>query len=55
MARMKNFSLRKLSFLSVPSVKSVVEFFAGYFGPFGGYAQQYLFHHARTTMPRGAK
>ena len=23
-----------------------------YFGPYGGYAQQYLFHHARTTTPR---
>ncbi len=31
------------------------EFSAHYFGPFGGYAQQYLFHHARTTQPRGAK
>lgn len=29
------------------------EFAAGYFGPFGGYAQQYLFHHARSTKPRG--
>jgi N-glycosylase/DNA lyase len=24
------------------------EFSASYFGPYGGYAQQYLFHHART-------
>ena len=31
------------------------EFSADYFGAFGGYAQQYLFHHARTTMPRGKK
>jgi len=31
------------------------EFSARYFGPYGGYAQQYLFHHARTTQPRGAK
>lgn len=23
-----------------------------YFGPYGGYAQQYLFHQARTTTPR---
>jgi N-glycosylase/DNA lyase len=23
-----------------------------YFGPFGGYAQQYLFHHARMLFPR---
>ena len=29
------------------------EFAAEYFGPFGGYAQQYLFHHARQTWPRG--
>jgi N-glycosylase/DNA lyase len=25
------------------------EFAASYFGPYGGYAQQYLFHHARKT------
>ena len=31
------------------------EFSARHFGPFGGYAQQYLFHHARTTQPRGNK
>ncbi len=29
------------------------EFSAEYFGPYGGYAQQYLFHHARKTWPRG--
>ena len=29
------------------------EFSADYFGAFGGYAQQYLFHHARMTWPRG--
>ncbi len=28
------------------------EFSASYFGEFGGYAQQYLFHHARRTWPR---
>ncbi|HYR59205.1 MAG TPA: DNA glycosylase [Chthoniobacteraceae bacterium] len=28
------------------------EFSAAYFGPFGGYAQQYLFHHARKTRRR---
>jgi N-glycosylase/DNA lyase len=28
------------------------EFSATYFGPYGGYAQQYLFHHARKTWPR---
>jgi N-glycosylase/DNA lyase len=27
-------------------------FTAEYFGPYGGYAQQYLFHHARKTWPR---
>jgi N-glycosylase/DNA lyase len=29
------------------------EFSATYFGPYAGYAQQYLFHHARKTRPRG--
>ena len=29
------------------------KFSAEYFGPYGGYAQQYLFHHARKTRPRG--
>ncbi len=28
------------------------EFSASYFGPYGGYAQQYLFHHARLTWSR---
>jgi N-glycosylase/DNA lyase len=28
-------------------------FTEGYFGDHGGYAQQYLFHHARTTKKRG--
>jgi N-glycosylase/DNA lyase len=33
------------------------DFSASYFGSYGGYAQQYLFHHARKTWPRerGAK
>ncbi len=31
------------------STKRLREFSAGYFGAFGGYAQQYLFHHARKT------
>jgi N-glycosylase/DNA lyase len=35
--------------------KRLKEFSARYFGPYGGYAQQYLFHHARTTQPRGKK
>jgi N-glycosylase/DNA lyase len=37
------------------TTKRLREFSARYFGPFGGYAQQYLFHHARTTQPRGSK
>lgn len=32
--------------------KQMREFSAKYFGPHGGYAQQYLFHHARKTTPR---
>jgi N-glycosylase/DNA lyase len=28
------------------------EFSAKHFGEHGGYAQQYLFHHARKTTPR---
>jgi N-glycosylase/DNA lyase len=28
------------------------KFSAKYFGEHGGYAQQYLFHHARKTAPR---
>jgi N-glycosylase/DNA lyase len=35
--------------------KRLREFSARYFGPYGGYAQQYLFHHARSTLPRGKK
>ena len=30
-------------------------FAAEYFGPYGGYAQQYLFHHARMTRRRAKK
>jgi N-glycosylase/DNA lyase len=33
--------------------KRLREFSFRYFGPYGGYAQQYLFHHARKTWPRG--
>ena len=29
------------------------DFSAGYFGPYGGYAQQYLFHYARKGWKRG--
>jgi len=31
----------------------MARFAAEYFGPYGGYAQQYLFHHARMTWKRG--
>lgn len=31
------------------------DFCASYFGEHGGYAQQYLFHHARKTTPRRAR
>jgi N-glycosylase/DNA lyase len=31
------------------------EFSASYFGPYGGYAQQYLFHHARKTWRNAAR
>ena len=34
------------------AIGKLQEFAQGYFGPYGGYAQQYLFHHARTTTPR---
>jgi N-glycosylase/DNA lyase len=33
--------------------KRLRNFAAQYFGEHGGYAQQYLFHHARMTQPRG--
>ena len=49
--------LRSIYFVRKRKVttKRLREFSARYFGPYGGYAQQYLFHHARTTQPRGAK
>jgi N-glycosylase/DNA lyase len=34
------------------TAKRLRDFSATYFGPYGGYAQQYLFHHARKTWPR---
>ena len=34
------------------TVTNLAEFAANYFGPYGGYAQQYLFHHARMTKGR---
>jgi N-glycosylase/DNA lyase len=33
----------------------MAEFAANYFGRYGGYAQQYLFHHARMTKKRAEK
>jgi N-glycosylase/DNA lyase len=35
-----------------PTVKKLHQFAGTYFGPYGGYAQQYLFHYMRTVMPR---
>ena len=34
------------------SLGKLQTFSQSYFGPYGGYAQQYLFHFARTTKPR---
>jgi N-glycosylase/DNA lyase len=36
------------------TAKRLREFAASYFGPYGGYAQQYLFHHARKAGRREA-
>ncbi len=36
------------------TVKRLKLFTQEYFGPYGGYAQQYLFHHARKTYRSGA-
>jgi N-glycosylase/DNA lyase len=49
--------LRQLYFQRKRNVttKRLREFSAEYFGEFGGYAQQYLFHHARLTWPRGRR
>ena len=46
--------LRKNYFLRKPNVtpKQLQEFAARHFGPYGGYAQQYLFHHARTVKKK---
>lgn len=35
-----------------PNERRLREFAAAHFGEYGGYAQQYLFHHARMTQPR---
>ena len=34
------------------NAKGLRDFAASYFGPYGGYAQQYLFHHARLTWTK---
>jgi len=34
------------------TARELCEFAASHFGAHGGYAQQYLFHHARKTTPR---
>ena len=49
--------LRQLYFSRKRNVtaRRLREFSAGYFGAYGGYAQQYLFHHARRTWPRQRK
>ncbi|HWB60190.1 MAG TPA: hypothetical protein VG733_11905, partial [Chthoniobacteraceae bacterium] len=36
------------------TTKRLKAFSQEYFGPYGGYAQQYLFHHARKTYRNGA-
>ncbi len=43
--------LRAAYFADEPdaAVGKLQQFSEGYFGPYGGYAQQYLFHHARVT------
>ncbi|MEP7070989.1 MAG: DNA glycosylase [Verrucomicrobiota bacterium] len=38
-----------------PTATALARFAGEYFGPHGGYAQQYLFHHARSTNRRGKK
>src|SRR5690606_8710854 len=35
-----------------PDAKRIVKFTENYFGPNGGYAQQYLFHYMRTRIGR---
>jgi N-glycosylase/DNA lyase len=35
-----------------PTVGDLRDFAARHFGPYGGYAQQYLFHHARKRARR---
>ena len=46
--------LRELYFAKKRKVtlQRLRDFSATYFGPYAGYAQQYLFHHARLTMKK---
>jgi N-glycosylase/DNA lyase len=46
--------LREIYFKGMRKVSAarLKQFSQEYFGPFGGYAQQYLFHHARRTWRR---
>jgi len=48
-------ALRQLYFPRKRNVtaRRLREFSTTYFGPYGGYAQQYLFHYARMTSKRG--
>ena len=48
--------LRELYFARKRKVtpRMLREFSASHFGPYGGYAQQYLFHHARRTWRENA-
>ena len=49
--------LRQLYFRGKRNVttKRLRDFSSSYFGAFGGYAQQYLFHHARMTLARAPR
>ncbi len=49
--------LKEFYFPRQPDVtpRTLRQFAATYFGPFGGYAQQYLFHYARTRKARVIK
>lgn len=51
--------LRALRTLYFPrrkvSPKKLVEFSETHFGPYSGYAQQYLFHYVRTRQPKAGK
>lgn len=44
-------ALRRLYFANrCPAPRELIRFTETHFGPFAGYAQQYLFHHARITQ-----